>query len=100
MGKFMMENFIERKMFDCRFLASMSLPAAIEDKGGRQIPSSLTEKANEIKRKGGIQTLEKMFNDLPDALSRNKEILEEVSLIFFTINYLSCSRLDNSHVRR
>jgi programmed cell death 6-interacting protein len=63
-------------------LASLNLPAAIEDSGGRQIPPSLIEKANEIKRQGGINTLEKMIDDLPTSLNRNKEILDEVCLIF------------------
>jgi len=63
-------------------LASLNLPAAIEDSGGRQIPPSLIEKANEIKRQGGINTLEKMIDDLPISLNRNKEILDEVCLIF------------------
>lgn len=87
-----------------RFLASMNLPAAIEDSGGRQIPPSVTEKANEIKRQGGIQTLEKMFNDLPEALTRNKEILEEVCFVsVLTIIYsfsFPSLLIDNPHVRR
>ena len=56
----------------------MNLPAAIEDKGGRQIPASLSEKANEIRRQGGITTLDKMISELPESLTRNKEILDEV----------------------
>jgi programmed cell death 6-interacting protein len=63
----------------------MNLPAAIEDSGGRQIPPSLVEKANEIKRQGGITTLEKMVNELPTSLNRNKEILDEVCLTFVDI---------------
>ncbi|CAF3408926.1 unnamed protein product [Rotaria socialis] len=59
------------------FLASLNLPAAIEDRGGREIPPSVIEKANQIKRQGGINTLEKMFNELPTSLTRNKEILDE-----------------------
>ncbi|CAF4967298.1 unnamed protein product, partial [Rotaria sp. Silwood1] len=59
------------------YLASLNLPAAIEDRGGREIPPSVIEKANEIKRQGGINTLEKMINELPTSLSRNKEILDE-----------------------
>ncbi|CAF3634704.1 unnamed protein product [Rotaria sordida] len=59
------------------FLASMNLPAAIEDSGGRQIPPSVSEKSNEIKRQGGINTLDKMISDLPESLQRNKEILDE-----------------------
>jgi len=59
------------------FLASLNLPAAIEDSGGRQIPPSVAEKSNEIKRQGGINSLDKMINDLPESLTRNKEILDE-----------------------
>ncbi|CAF2574960.1 unnamed protein product [Rotaria sp. Silwood2] len=59
------------------YLASLNLPAAIEDRGGREIPPSVIEKANEIKRQGGINALEKMVNDLPTSLTRNKEILDE-----------------------
>ena len=61
-------------------LASMNLPAAIEDSGGRQIPPSMIEKSNEVKRQGGINSLDKMINDLPESLTRNKEILDEVLL--------------------
>ncbi|CAF0782780.1 unnamed protein product [Rotaria sp. Silwood1] len=60
-------------------LASMNLPAAIEDSGGRQVPPSVSEKSNEIKRQGGINTLDKMINDLPESLQRNKEILDETN---------------------
>lgn len=60
------------------FLASLNLPAAIEDSGGRQIPPSMIEKSNEVKRQGGINSLDKMINDLPESLTRNKEILDEV----------------------
>ena len=65
-----------------RFLASLNLPAAIEDSGGRQIPPSVNEKGNEIKRQGGITVLEKMVNDLPTSLNRNKEILDEVCVVY------------------
>ena len=58
----------------------MNLPAAIEDSGGRQIPASMTEKSNEVKRQGGINTLDQMINELPESLKRNKEILDEVTI--------------------
>ena len=64
-------------------MASVNLPAAIEDKGGRQIPPSVIEKANEVKRQGGINTLDKMVSDLPESLTRNKEILDEVIFSIF-----------------
>ena len=40
----------------------------------------MVEKSNQIKQQGGVQTLDKMINDLPTALTRNKEILDEVKL--------------------
>ncbi|CAF0836314.1 unnamed protein product [Didymodactylos carnosus] len=59
------------------FLASLNLPAAIEDSGGRQVPASVLEKSNDVKRQGGINMLDKMINELPQLLTRNKEILDE-----------------------
>lgn len=79
-----------------RFLASMNLPAAIEDSGGSKVPPSVLEKASEIKRQGGLNTLEKMINDLPESLTRNKEILDEVKFHYFSLfrnciyYYVSC----------
>jgi hypothetical protein len=64
----------------------VNLPAAIEDAGGRQIPPSVIEKANEIKRQGGINSLDNMVNELPASLNRNKEILDEV--IIYTLFFL------------
>jgi programmed cell death 6-interacting protein len=69
-------------------LASVNLPAAIEDSGGRQIPPSVIEKSNEIKRQGGINSLDKMISDLPESLTRNKEILDEVRFLFFIKKFL------------
>lgn len=66
------------RIFVFRFLASLNLPAAIEDRGGREIPPSVIEKANKVKGQGGISAIEGMVNELPSALNRNKEILDEV----------------------
>lgn len=60
----------------------MNLPAAIEDKGGRQIPQSVIEKSNEVRQHGGIEIIHKMISDLPESLQRNKEILDEVNFLF------------------
>ena len=84
-----------------RFLASLNLPAAIEDSGGRQIPPSVNEKANEIKRQGGITVLERMINDLPVSLNRNKEILDEVCVVYrFLTSLYFFLFSDCSYVRR
>lgn len=72
--------------FFYRLLASLNLPAAIEDSGGRQIPPSVIEKSNELKRQGGINTLDKMVSDLPESLTRNKEILDEVKFPLFFVH--------------
>ncbi|KAL7291060.1 hypothetical protein TKK_0015193 [Trichogramma kaykai] len=58
-------------------LASLNLPAAIEDVSGTEIPQSVKEKAVAIRNAGGIEFLEKMMNELPDLLQRNDDILNE-----------------------
>ncbi|XP_011303254.1 programmed cell death 6-interacting protein [Fopius arisanus] len=58
-------------------LASLNLPAAIEDTSGTEIPQSLLEKANYVRSAGGITALESAMNELPDLLQRNKDILDE-----------------------
>jgi len=58
-------------------LASLNLPAAIEDLSGGKVPQSVLEKAATIRQMGGIDTLNRLINDLPTLLQRNKEILDE-----------------------
>eukprot|EP00106_Octopus_bimaculoides_P008985 XP_014776427.1 PREDICTED: programmed cell death 6-interacting protein-like [Octopus bimaculoides] len=58
-------------------LASLNLPAAIEDLSGDSIPTSLLDKAQQLKRDGGVESLNKMMQDLPELLGRNREILNE-----------------------
>nr|CAH7717144.1 unnamed protein product [Callosobruchus chinensis] len=59
-------------------LASLNLPAAIEvTDGGSSVPPSLLEKATTVAGLGGIQELERMINELPEALKRNQDILDE-----------------------
>lgn len=59
-------------------LASLNLPAAIEDTSGVELPQSLLEKAQYVKEAGGIKALESYMKELPDLLQRNKELLDEV----------------------
>lgn len=61
-----------------RTLASLNLPAAIEDISGTELPQSLIDKATFIHEAGGIKTLEKTMDELPELLQRNKDILDEV----------------------
>jgi programmed cell death 6-interacting protein len=61
-------------------LASLNLPAALEDTSGNSLPQSLVDKALSVRSNGGIQVLERMMRELPDLLQRNKDILDEVML--------------------
>ncbi|XP_008545524.1 programmed cell death 6-interacting protein [Microplitis demolitor] len=58
-------------------LASLNLPAAIEDTSGTEVPQSLLDKASYVRQAGGIQALETAMNELPDLLQRNRDILDE-----------------------
>lgn len=62
-----------------RVLASLNLPAALEDLSGDSIPQSIAEKSKSIVEQGGLQSIEKLIKDLPELLTRNREILDEVS---------------------
>jgi len=59
-------------------LASLNLPAALEDLSGDSIPQSIAEKARAIVQLGGLQSIEQLIKDLPEFLTRNREILDEV----------------------
>lgn len=59
-------------------LASLNLPAAIEDLSGSSVPASVLEKAAELKKKGGLAAVDGMMQNLPDMLSRNRDLLDEV----------------------
>ena len=67
-------------------LASLNLPAAIEDLSGEKVPQSVLEKASSIRERGGTQMIDQMMQNLPDLLARNREIADEVYLYFYTFN--------------
>ncbi|XP_035208806.1 programmed cell death 6-interacting protein-like [Stegodyphus dumicola] len=58
-------------------LASLNLPAALEDTTGNCLPQSLREKAAAVQEKGGMETIQRLLNELPSLLQRNNEILKE-----------------------
>lgn len=59
-------------------LASLNLPASIEDAPGVDLPQSLQDKSKYVRQKGGVQYVSKLINELPDLLKRNMEILDEI----------------------
>ncbi|RUS90047.1 hypothetical protein EGW08_002160 [Elysia chlorotica] len=58
-------------------LASLNLPAALEDLAGERVPQSLMDKAGQIQELGGLAKIDQLMSDLPDLLNRNREILTE-----------------------
>ncbi|XP_004471191.2 programmed cell death 6-interacting protein isoform X2 [Dasypus novemcinctus] len=58
-------------------LASLNLPAAIEDVSGDTVPQSILTKSMSVIEQGGIQTVDQLIKELPELLQRNREILDE-----------------------
>lgn len=59
-------------------LASLNLPASLEDAPGVDLPQSLQDKSKYVRQKGGISYVGKLISELPDLLRRNMEILDEI----------------------
>lgn len=70
--------FIYLFIFLCRVLASLNLPAALEDTSGEVVPQSLVEKSVAVSSMGGLSKLDSMISELPELLQRNTDILNEV----------------------
>ncbi|KAK3913615.1 Programmed cell death 6-interacting protein [Frankliniella fusca] len=58
-------------------LASLNLPAALEESVGGALPQSLVEKSNAIVALGGVDALNDQLTELPELLQRNRDILNE-----------------------
>ncbi|TSK31382.1 Programmed cell death 6-interacting protein [Bagarius yarrelli] len=58
-------------------LASLNLPAALEDLSGDSVPQSIREKSRAVIQQGGLNSIEQLIKDLPELLQRNREILDE-----------------------
>lgn len=63
-------------------LASLNLPAALEDTNGVSVPPSLLEKSEAVRREGGVEKIDSMIRELPDLLKCNQEILDAVGYFF------------------
>ncbi|XP_077286277.1 programmed cell death 6-interacting protein-like protein AliX [Arctopsyche grandis] len=58
-------------------LASLNLPASIEQTTGTELPQSIKDKADTLKESGGVEGLQSLMRDLPELLQRNNDILNE-----------------------
>lgn len=70
-------------------LASLNLPAALEDTSGADIPQSVKDKAAAVKTAGGLTDLQNMLQELPELLQRNKDILDEVGMFIYRLFFMS-----------
>ena len=66
-------------------LASLNLPAAVEDLSGERVPQSVIDKARQVQEVGGHDRILQLMADLPDLLNRNREILGEVRVPVFSV---------------
>ena len=60
-------------------LAEWNLPACIEETGDDAVPESILEKSKTVKEKGGLAKLDELMSEMPELVTRNKEILAEVN---------------------
>lgn len=83
-GCALLTRFLCERSVMCSILASLNLPAALDDaEGGRTLPESLRDKSAKVKAAGGVQAIDKMIADLPAMAARNREIIDEVRLEFW-----------------
>lgn len=59
-------------------LASLNLPACLEETGAGALPDSIRGKAAAVRAAGGAPELARLMQELPDLLQRNRDILNEV----------------------
>ncbi|XP_050677788.1 programmed cell death 6-interacting protein [Leptidea sinapis] len=60
-------------------LASLSLPACVENESGVGLPESIRVKARELREAGGTAALQRLMAELPELLQRNRDILDEAT---------------------
>lgn len=61
-------------------MASLNLPGALDDTSGDEVPAGLLAKAAVVRKDGGVDKIDQLLNSLPDVMTRNIEILNEVRL--------------------
>lgn len=76
--KYLRDSYLMHFPLCCSILASLNLPAALEEESGAAVPHSLVEKANAVIALGGVTALQNQITDLPELLQRNRDILVEV----------------------
>ncbi len=86
--KWVLVEVIDWSLLIGRVLASLNLPAALEDLSGDAVPQSILEKSRAVVQLGGLQSIEQLIKDLPELLQRNREILDEV-MHTFTICFMT-----------
>ncbi|BHF64408.1 Rhophilin, Rho GTPase binding protein [Sparganum proliferum] len=59
-------------------LASLNLPAAVQDTEKEEAPSDLLAKAAQVRSAGGLKALADLASSLADGSMRNKEILDNI----------------------
>lgn len=63
-------------------LASLNLPACLEAAPGGELPDSIRARAAAVREAGGLAELTRLMAELPELLQRNRDILDEVLLVF------------------
>ena len=54
-------------------LASLNLPAALEESADESLPQSLKDKSRVVRQAGGVDKLHRLISDLPSILKRNRK---------------------------
>ncbi|KAI8421343.1 hypothetical protein MSG28_008358 [Choristoneura fumiferana] len=58
-------------------LASLNLPACVEQQQGEELPESIVSRARGVREAGGAGALRALMEELPQLLQRNRDILDE-----------------------
>lgn len=82
MGQFLVFVHSTLIIFVFRVLASLNLPAALDDVTSTEtLPESIKLKSAKLKQNGGSAEIQRLFSELPTLYQRNEDILTETSRI-------------------